>query len=216
MQAPTYADSYIINELHTFFPALLYDPVRFRSTQDVFRYVQGQLRARYDIFSNAQRQFQATDPVFQARHNVANTIRVSVTEEIGQVAMHDILLSLMSRPGWNSSGSPLPETRGVLRLEQIRAASSLHSQTADSETPCAVCQDSIVNNDIVRKLNGCGHIFHVDCVDTWFQRSSLCPTCRNDITGAAVTPAAVPAAAAAAQPLTPQAAAQPLTRNPLP
>ena len=184
MQAPTYADSYIINELHTFFPALLYDPARFRSTQDVFRYVQAQLRARYDVFSNAQRQFQATDPVFQARQVAAdNTIRVSVTETLGQVAMNDILLSLMSRSGsLHEVLAPLPETRGPPTREQIRAASTLLSQTADSETPCAVCQDSIVNNDIVRKLNGCRHIFHVDCIDTWFQRSSLCPTCRNDIT----------------------------------
>ena len=183
MQAPTYADSYIINELHTYFPALLYDPVRFRSIQDVFRYVQAQLRARYDIFSNAQRQFQANDPVFQARHNVANTIHVSVTEDIGQVAMNDILLSLMSRSGISHAArAPLPETRAPPTREQIRVASTLLSPTDESETPCAVCQDSIVNNDIVRKLNGCSHIFHVDCIDTWFQRSSLCPTCRHDIT----------------------------------
>jgi Ring finger domain len=208
MQAPTYADSYIINELHTFFPALLYDPARFRSIQDVFRYTQAQLRARYDVFSNAQRQFQANDPVFQARQVAAdNTIRVSVTETLGQVAMNDILLSLMSRSGsLREVLAPLPETRGPPTREQIRAASTLLSQTADSETPCAVCQDSIVNNDFVRKLNGCGHAFHVGCIDTWFQRSSLCPTCRNDIT---VLPS--PAAVAASQ-----AASQPLTQNPLP
>ena len=183
MQAPTYADSYIINELHTYFPALLYDSARFRSTQDVFRYVQGQLRARYDIFSNAQRQFQANDPVFQARQATANTIRVSVTEAIGQVAMHDIFTSLLSRPIYaEHEERAVPEVRGPPQREQIRAASTLILQAGDSETPCAVCQDSIVNNDFVRKLNGCGHVFHVDCVDTWFQRSSLCPTCRNDIT----------------------------------
>lgn len=190
-----YADSPLLMEVHTRFPALLYDSARFRSLQDVFRYVQSQLRSQYDVFSNSQRAFQANDPVYQARqysNTVHETIQVPVpgsrtfdpssilTEVFGQVAMNDPFARLIFpfyQPATTNNDTRTPPTR-----EQIRASTLLHSQTADSETPCAVCQDSIVSNDIVRKLNGCNHIFHADCIDTWLQRSSLCPTCRHDIT----------------------------------
>jgi hypothetical protein len=45
---------------------------------------------------------------------------------------------------------------------------------------CTVCQSDFVTNDDVRLLP-CEHIFHVGCIDPWFERSSVCPTCRFDV-----------------------------------
>ena len=41
---------------------------------------------------------------------------------------------------------------------------------------CSVCL-STISNGISRTLP-CNHVFHVDCIDRWKQRSSTCPMCR--------------------------------------
>jgi len=186
MQGGTpYSDSPVISELHTYFPALLYDSGRFRNLQDVFRYVQGQLRARYDVFSNSQREFQANDATYQNRvhantiYTPPNVIYRDITETIGQVAMNDIFTTLLLSSQRQRQAATPPTTSPT--REQIRTTTRLLSQSGDSETPCAICQDLVRDGDIVRNLNGCNHVFHVDCIDTWFQRSSLCPTCRHNI-----------------------------------
>jgi hypothetical protein len=44
--------SELLNEVHYYFPALLYDPGRFNTIQDIFNYVQAQMRNHFDLFSN--------------------------------------------------------------------------------------------------------------------------------------------------------------------
>ena len=211
MSGSPYSDSPMLNEIHTHFPALMYDSARFRTLSDVFRYVQAQLRARYDVFSNSQRRFQETDYSYRARHFDINNIQTTpvqatrdassiLTELFGQVAMNDpgtaMLFPMYAATTATTATTATAPTTGRPTHEQIHTATQIYSQQADSETPCAVCQDSIVSNNIVRKLNGCGHAFHLSCIDTWFQRSSQCPTCRNNIitpaTAHAITPPAAP------------------------
>lgn len=54
--------SILLNELHTYFPALLYEPGRFVSTTSVMNYIQQQMRARFDLYSNLQSQYRAQHP----------------------------------------------------------------------------------------------------------------------------------------------------------
>uniref|UniRef100_A0A915HY16 E3 ubiquitin-protein ligase hrd-1 n=1 Tax=Romanomermis culicivorax TaxID=13658 RepID=A0A915HY16_ROMCU len=52
---------------------------------------------------------------------------------------------------------------------------------ADELTPDAVC---IICREEMRtqaKKLPCGHIFHTNCLRSWFQRQQTCPTCRLDI-----------------------------------
>lgn len=44
---------------------------------------------------------------------------------------------------------------------------------------CAICLNDITNGQEVTKLS-CDHVFHADCVQTWFRRSTSCPVCRTD------------------------------------
>ena len=37
--------------------------------------------------------------------------------------------------------------------------------------------------DEVRLLGNCRHCFHASCVEPWFERSTRCPTCRDDLMG---------------------------------
>lgn len=46
---------------------------------------------------------------------------------------------------------------------------------------CVICMESLEDNTIVRRLNKCNHVFHIDCIDKWFESKITCPTCRQDI-----------------------------------
>lgn len=55
------------------------------------------------------------------------------------------------------------------------------SQDSSNEYKCLICMDIIRKNDVVRRLNKCNHVFHVGCIDKWFEQKITCPTCRQDI-----------------------------------
>jgi hypothetical protein len=46
---------------------------------------------------------------------------------------------------------------------------------------CAVCLSDFEDEDNVRLLPKCGHIFHPDCIDMWFDSHSTCPLCRASL-----------------------------------
>ena len=46
---------------------------------------------------------------------------------------------------------------------------------------CSICQSTFEGTDIVRRLNNCGHLFHLNCVDTWLSNHNTCPTCRHNL-----------------------------------
>ena len=48
-------------------------------------------------------------------------------------------------------------------------------------TRCVICLENINNNSIVRRINKCNHLFHINCIDKWFENKITCPTCRQDI-----------------------------------
>lgn len=52
-------DVQLLDDLHNYFPAILYDPLRFGTVRDLLMYVQQQMRARFDLFSMGMRSFRA-------------------------------------------------------------------------------------------------------------------------------------------------------------
>ncbi|KMZ56445.1 E3 ubiquitin-protein ligase, ATL family [Zostera marina] len=46
---------------------------------------------------------------------------------------------------------------------------------------CVVCLSEINDQEIVRFLPNCEHIFHLDCVDMWLYSHSTCPICRCNV-----------------------------------
>ena len=67
-------------------------------------------------------------------------------------------------------------------LRTLRESSTVHMYcNLDTEyETCTICRENFENNSIVRKLN-CNHIFHLNCIDTWFESNIRCPVCRNDL-----------------------------------
>ena len=67
-------------------------------------------------------------------------------------------------------------------LRTLRESSTVHTYS-DLDTPyesCTICRERFDDNSIVRKLS-CGHIFHINCIDTWFESNITCPVCRADL-----------------------------------
>ncbi|KAL9689565.1 hypothetical protein QQ045_009952 [Rhodiola kirilowii] len=46
---------------------------------------------------------------------------------------------------------------------------------------CAVCLSDFEDEDPVRVLPGCYHVFHSHCVDEWLASHATCPVCRTNL-----------------------------------
>tara|TARA_Y100000590_G_scaffold424754_1_gene532020 strand:- start:8340 stop:9101 length:762 start_codon:yes stop_codon:yes gene_type:complete len=57
--------------------------------------------------------------------------------------------------------------------------------THTNEVPinCSICREDINRDDnIIRKINHCDHVFHQKCLDKWFETKKTCPICRYELT----------------------------------
>ncbi|ALC42582.1 maker136 [Drosophila busckii] len=51
---------------------------------------------------------------------------------------------------------------------------------------CVICTEAFTNTDAIN-LTACGHMFHVNCLKQWRDRSPTCPHCRNTCTERNIT-----------------------------
>ena len=66
-------------------------------------------------------------------------------------------------------------------LELLRNKTSVIINNEGDDCKCPICLESINNNEICRVINTCGHKFHINCIDTWFEKNIKCPICRIDL-----------------------------------
>ncbi len=66
----------LLDDLHNYFPALLYDSSSFASVRDVLSYIQRQTRSRFDLFSYGLREYQAAHPS-EPVNNYRRVVRTS-------------------------------------------------------------------------------------------------------------------------------------------
>ncbi len=50
-------------------------------------------------------------------------------------------------------------------------------ELANTDNVCIICRDEMTASPSTKKLP-CNHIFHKNCLRSWFQRQQTCPTCR--------------------------------------
>lgn len=54
--------------------------------------------------------------------------------------------------------------------------------TVSKETlACAVCLDEFKDDDTLRLIPKCSHVFHPFCIDLWLESHSTCPVCRANL-----------------------------------
>jgi len=51
-----------LDDIHTYFPDILYNPDRFTNVQTLLYYIRSQTYSRFDLFSNAQRNYIVPNP----------------------------------------------------------------------------------------------------------------------------------------------------------
>uniref|UniRef100_A0ACD5YVI1 Uncharacterized protein n=1 Tax=Avena sativa TaxID=4498 RepID=A0ACD5YVI1_AVESA len=120
-----------------------------------------------------------------------------------------ISLSRRRRRGRSTtSGHELPvvhgpapdDARGGLGELAIRALPAfMYSKAVKTDddaggdtSDCAVCLGEFQEEERVRLLPSCLHVFHADCVDTWLQGNANCPLCRAAITATTITSRELP------------------------
>ncbi|KAK9287972.1 hypothetical protein L1049_016417 [Liquidambar formosana] len=46
---------------------------------------------------------------------------------------------------------------------------------------CAVCLNEFQEEEKLKIIPNCSHVFHIDCIDVWLQNNANCPLCRTSI-----------------------------------
>lgn len=75
----------LLDDLHNYFPALLYDSSGFRSVQEVLTYIQRQTRNRFDLFSYGLREYLSTHAHVPRVSPVSETVPRVVRTSYSQV-----------------------------------------------------------------------------------------------------------------------------------
>ncbi|KAL2469696.1 RING-H2 finger protein ATL16 [Abeliophyllum distichum] len=84
--------------------------------------------------------------------------------------------------------SPAAENRG-LDEAAIRSIPTFHYKKGTDKQElaekgsceCAVCLNEFQEDEKLRGIPNCGHVFHIDCIDVWLQNNANCPLCRTSI-----------------------------------
>lgn len=190
---PSYRRHYevpLLDDLHNYLPEILYgQPEQFGGAAPLVSYVQRQMQQRFDLFSAGRRSFAPTaNPVMTPprRTQMAEPpplYRPPIIElnyPLNQTSFIDSLLGTVINQYMHPPAQNMMEPQVVQpTAEQVATGTSIQIVDGEGEI-CAICQDSMALGSESRELR-CDHRFHPGCVDTWFQRSFLCPTCRHDI-----------------------------------
>lgn len=97
--------------------------------------------------------------------------------------------------GWCTGTNDIPSlpTTGISFDDKFSVCRSLESHSitfqykaeevaeGTNQTECVICLTAFEEEESVRKLHSCKHIFHTSCIDQWLASHSGCPLCRTQI-----------------------------------
>jgi hypothetical protein len=185
----------LLDDLHNFFPAILYEPERFQNVQSLLLYFTQQTANHMNIYTRSMRNYRASfaipppversvpGPVVAASAEI-HTETFDLTPMFGtnNLAIADLLMLLRGGLGGALPAAPLEPVIVRPTAEQINTASTLAAaEESDEDHSCAVCQENFTEGQAIRTINHCSHDFHKICIDEWFNRNVRCPVCRHDI-----------------------------------
>ena len=190
--------SVLLDDIHNYFPQLLYRSERFQTLPQVFGYVHRQIDANFNLGARGLRLYRESEvnapstyfvptPMVVPSTMPNQTVRVDLdVEPLTSLAELTALLPLIQRfigPGPTTQMRPRQEDVVVhASNEVIQRASTERTLEQDSEEFCAICQDEMHAGEMLRQLTVCHHEFHRSCIDNWLlNRSVRCPTCRFDV-----------------------------------
>ena len=177
---------HLLDDLHNLFPELLYLETSVVTPE--FQFIRSRIRdlfpeqyeRGYSHYHAVHRSPLTHFPVLLPPLVSLRSIYMQVEEEPVESGLYSLLRAMLQQPFQDVVVHPTSE--------QIDRASSLilHRDIEESVT-CAICQGHSPSSSATeaspqwRKISLCEHMFHKECIDTWFQTSSFCPICRDDI-----------------------------------
>ena len=131
----------------------------------------------------------AATPVVDEKSSATNSVPETIDTKTPQLENRPSPENGTSRPGTANIENTHPVSPTIDRKEsvgedegeddQIQTAVPVE-QLPDPGDACAICLDTIDDDDDVRGLD-CGHAFHASCVDPWLtSRRACCPLCKAD------------------------------------
>jgi hypothetical protein len=70
----------------------------------------------------------------------------------------------------------------VVEAAAVEGGSTQSHDSPTSTNECSICLVCFKDGDVCRRLpEPCGHCFHKECVDHWFELSTSCPLCKRSI-----------------------------------
>ncbi|KAJ6686181.1 hypothetical protein OIU79_016056 [Salix purpurea] len=64
----------------------------------------------------------------------------------------------------------------VAAIPTLRFTQEAFSSAEDAQ--CSICLEEYQEKEELRIMPGCGHNFHLSCIDVWLRKQSTCPVCR--------------------------------------
>jgi len=80
----------------------------------------------------------------------------------------------------NLEDVPIPTNLSSLR-QNTTVGTYENLRLPNTDNNCSICRETFANDDIVRRINSCQHVFHMNCLDTWLETHTSCPICRTDV-----------------------------------
>ncbi|KAF4374548.1 hypothetical protein G4B88_004800 [Cannabis sativa] len=95
---------------------------------------------------------------------------------------HEELLMVYS-PGIETRGLDESVIRSipVFHFKKTQLSGENEEQEKQISDHCAVCLSEFNDEEKLRIIPNCNHIFHIDCIDVWLQNNANCPLCRRSI-----------------------------------
>lgn len=129
-----------------------------------------------------------TDETSQEKHGIPEIMDAASSSKPEPSQSPEIKTPTEDRPTTAGSATLHPESPTLTKTptteeeedeDQIQTAVPAE-QLPDPGDACAICLDTIEDDDDVRGLD-CGHAFHASCVDPWLtSRRACCPLCKAD------------------------------------
>ena len=183
----------LFDDIHNYLPDILYNSERFRNITDLLSYIRQQI----DYNSPYNRGLREHTMAVRRRNILENTPAITASIHTIPISVNgsgttnptiNILDQLLGRDIGANLGpqilSSFLNSNVIVRptTEQINNATTTNTVNVLRLTDdCSICQDGMIQNEEIRTINHCGHKFHKDCIDIWFQTNVRCPICRHDI-----------------------------------
>ena len=126
----------------------------------------------------------AAAPAPVAQDNPSASLRITRISQFipfSNISVSAILNHLMQDALPDNLQDLLEDVPVIPTEEHLRNNTSVSRLAEDFDDNCAICQDPFLANHDVRTINHCEHMFHLNCIDTWFRRHIHCPCCRHDV-----------------------------------